>query len=427
MPQETNQIAINDLLGHPPGWLLRSGITLVFIVVLGVLLLSALIHYPDELTGKAIIQHQQAPINLSFPNTAQLDTLFVEDGAEVQFGQQLGILKSEADWKEVLLLDSILKTANTIDRTSPELNHLGSMQSTYAKWISIRNTFLHHEEDGGLEQQLRALSREIAHTRELEATTRKQIELLNQQIALETSDYYRQEKLLADKVISAKEMEEKKKAWLAIQEKKILLEANLIQHHLKKDQLKQTQLDLRRRDKDESFDLEQSNNKLTEELTGQLQAWKERYLLIAPASGVLILNEEIVEKQMVTAGASLGSIQPFFAKETPLQANVRIPATGLGKIGLGDKVLIRLDAYPEKEFGVLYSKVHRISALPKEDEAGTAFYFMEAELEEPLVTNFGHTLPPGITMLGTGTIITKEKSVLERIFEQLFSIVRQDV
>ena len=201
----------------------------------------------------------------------------------------------------------------------------------------------------------------------------KQLSLLDEQIELETSDYDRQTLLAEQGVISTRDFENKKKDWLAIRQQRENIEATLVQYQLKINQLKQQSDDLLRGGQDESFALKQNYIRAVEELKGQIQSWKERHLLLAPTDGQLVFVKDIVQKQLVTAGEALFFIQPTNATETSLLAKVKVPAQGIGKISKGDKVVLRLDAFPEKEFGTISTRLHHIARLPQTDREGQAF------------------------------------------------------
>ena len=49
---------IDDLIGVAPGWLLRSGITVIVIVTSVILAVSAFIKYPDKIIAKGIMTSQ---------------------------------------------------------------------------------------------------------------------------------------------------------------------------------------------------------------------------------------------------------------------------------------------------------------------------------------------------------------------------------
>ncbi|MFM8832546.1 MAG: secretion protein HlyD, partial [Cytophagales bacterium] len=47
-----------------PGWLLRWGITLIFVLFLGLLAISWFIKYPDVIKATVVVTTNPAPINL---------------------------------------------------------------------------------------------------------------------------------------------------------------------------------------------------------------------------------------------------------------------------------------------------------------------------------------------------------------------------
>ncbi len=66
--------AIEDMLGNPPGWLLRAGIggiALVFLLVLG---LTAFIRYPDKLAAPFLLQTRTVPLLLQVNPGDIIDT-----------------------------------------------------------------------------------------------------------------------------------------------------------------------------------------------------------------------------------------------------------------------------------------------------------------------------------------------------------------
>ncbi|MEL6656712.1 MAG: HlyD family efflux transporter periplasmic adaptor subunit [Bacteroidota bacterium] len=428
MPYNEDTFAVNDLLGKPPGWLLNSGIMLVFIVVLGVLILAAFISYPDELTGEAIIQDQNNSVRIAPKITAPLDTVFFNNDQQVANQAVLGVLQSDANWREVVALDTMLQflTIDQHELKAPYLENLGAIQPSYAKWMTAASTYAQYQKNNGLAGQKQSIQREIEYTLDLARIAEKQLTLFDQRIELETSDFQRQTQLAKEEVISAQEYEERKKRWLALQQEKESLEATLIQHRLRITQLQQQSATLSKEDSDEDFGLQRAYQQATEELKGLLQGWKEQYLLKAPLTGRLIVANNLVTKQLVTAGQTLFTIQPSGISETQMVAKISVPANGIGKIELGDKVIIRLDAYPEKEFGSIRAQLDHIAELPESGDNGLDFYQLEALLEEPLTTNYGNLIPTEILMSGTGTVITEERSILSRIFEQVLDIVKRD-
>ncbi|MEL7422921.1 MAG: HlyD family secretion protein, partial [Bacteroidota bacterium] len=131
---------------------------------------------------------------------------------------------------------------------------------------------------------------------------------------------------------------------------------------------------------------------------------------------------DLKPKEYLPAGTPLFSIAPSLAESTTLIAVVKVPVSGIGRIAVGNRVMIELDAYPKSEYGSLTAEVNKISLLPQIYNDNSSYYHVEVELTEPLVTSYGKPLEAGVMMTGTATIVTKDRSVLARIFEQLINI-----
>lgn len=424
MPRNQDHIAATDLLGRPPGWLLRSGIALVFGIVLLALVLAAFIRYPDKLSGAAIIRYDRPPVAVSPSVSAPLDTLFVADGDTVAAGHLLAVLGSDADWRAVLRMDDFLdQPAAGQDGQWPPLARLGSLQAVWAGWVDAQRACLHHAAHNGLAQELAALAEEEAHTRELIQITAAQVALLEREVTLETKDYGRQESLAIDGVISSKEMEDKEKVWLGVRRQRENLLAALVQHRVRLTILAQQAANAGRTEADRRFALEQLRIQQLAQARGQLQGWRERHLLRAPIAGRVALAADPLEKQRVEAGAPLLSVIPAAAADTRLTATIRLPLQGMGKVRPGNRVVLQLDAYLEAEYGTVAAVVRSIAPLPQDDPTGTAYHAVVAALPSPLTTQYGKTIPALPHMTGTALVITEDRSLLSRIFEQFIKLV----
>lgn len=424
MPRNQDHIAATDLLGRPPGWLLRSGIALIFGIVLLALVLAAFVRYPDKLSGPATIRFARPPVAVSASVSAPLDTLLVADGDTVAAGHLLAVLGSDADWRAVLRMDTFLnQPAAGQDGHWPQLAQLGSLQAAWAGWVDAQRACLHHAAHNGLAQELAAITAEEAHTRELMRITAAQLALQEREVALETKDYGRQQSLATDGVISPKEMEDKEKAWLGVRRQRENLAAALVQHRVRLTTLAQQAANADRTEADRRFALEQLRAQQLAQVRGQLQGWRERHLLQAPIAGRVALATDPVEKQRVEAGAPLLSVIPAAAADTRLTATIRISTQGMGKVRPGNRVVLQLDAYPEAEYGTVAAVVRSIAPLPQDDPAGTAYHAVVATLPSPLTTQYGKPIPALPHITGTALVITEDRSLLTRIFEQFLRLV----
>ena len=84
----------------------------------------------------------------------------------------------------------------------------------------------------------------------------------------------------------------------------------------------------------------------------------------------------------------------------------------------GNKVLVQLQNYPAREFGMLVGTVKNIALVPKNNA-----YAIEIAFDDGLRTTFNQTLQFRQEMQGSAEIITEDLRLIERIFYQLLSLL----
>jgi len=101
-------------------------------------------------------------------------------------------------------------------------------------------------------------------------------------------------------------------------------------------------------------------------------------------------------------------------------AKLKAPATNSGKLKVGQSVNIKLENYPEAEYGSLQAKVNHISLIPNED----GNYLVLAELPENLITSYKKQIDFKQEMKGNAEIITEKLRLTERFFYQIKDIFK---
>jgi hypothetical protein len=94
-----------------------------------------------------------------------------------------------------------------------------------------------------------------------------------------------------------------------------------------------------------------------------------------------------------------------------------LPAANNGKVDEGFEINIRLDGYPYQEFGVIKATVKSKSILPQDGN-----YLVELKMPDSLITTYGKPIPFQQEMGGTGNIITKDRRILERVFDKFLNL-----
>ena len=127
----------------------------------------------------------------------------------------------------------------------------------------------------------------------------------------------------------------------------------------------------------------------------------------------------LANNQYLQAGEEIFSIVP---SRNAIFGQMLLPATGAGKIKPGSPVIIKLDNYPYLEYGTIDGRVASVSLVTKDEEvAGThvATYLITIELPQGLTTNYGQSLDFKHEIQGSAEIITNDRRLIERLFDNL--------
>ncbi len=125
------------------------------------------------------------------------------------------------------------------------------------------------------------------------------------------------------------------------------------------------------------------------------------------------------EKQYVEQGAEIMAILPEGSQDS-MFIQLMIPIKGSGKVTEGQRVLLKFDNYPHKEYGKVDGVVIDKADLPR-----NGAYKVEINLPNKLTTRMGKELAFEQEMQGDGEIITENRTVFERIFENIVEPFRQ--
>jgi hypothetical protein len=102
-------------------------------------------------------------------------------------------------------------------------------------------------------------------------------------------------------------------------------------------------------------------------------------------------------------------------KVSNFEVQLKLPINGAGKVKKGQRVLVRLDAYPHDEFGFLEGEITEMVPVSIDN-----YYRANVKLTNGLVTNVGKTLPIQPLLQGSAEIMLDDKRLSQRIFGTLF-------
>ena len=92
---------VQEVMGQIPSWILRWGITLVGLIMVGLAIGSYLFKYPDTLMAEVTVTMATPPIEMYARVTGRLEHMTARHLQQVNPDEALAVLENTADFKDV--------------------------------------------------------------------------------------------------------------------------------------------------------------------------------------------------------------------------------------------------------------------------------------------------------------------------------------
>ena len=431
--QDRSGSEINELIGNPPGWLLRSGITVVSIVVGLIILLSSIIKYPDKISCQAELTSKNPPTPITSNIKGYVSDVLIKNNSLIEKGDKIFYIRNTANEEHVksfnqyvqsLEKGNIIKTIN--DASEPQDLKLGPLlQPIFSQIILKVKEYKQLLIQNRTETQLKTLDREINKLFQLNQNMRDEAAIYDREIELVKKEFNRQKELYNEGIVSRVDLENAEAAFNQYLRDEINIKQGNIRNDIRIEELKLQK---------ESLFEEQGEkiNRFQFELLQLLTSWKtlylewqETYYIIAESSGKMELLSTFGFNSKISNNTLLGYIIPSNDQTNKQFARAYAPSIGRGKIKIGSKAIIKLDAYPYKEYGILISEVSNISTVTNIEAQSNFFYELIIPLEERIITDHKYEIPFSPNMKGTAEIITDDRSILNRIMSEFLGLLEE--
>jgi HlyD family type I secretion membrane fusion protein len=137
----------------------------------------------------------------------------------------------------------------------------------------------------------------------------------------------------------------------------------------------------------------------------------------APIAGIIQKLSDTPIGTVIPPGGTVCEIVPT-GGGVLMQA--RVSPRDIGFVKVGQKVIVKSDAFDYSRFGSIPGRVVRIAPSNTQDSPGDSPYILiEIELERPYVgVDESHLVKPGMT--GEATILTGEKTILQYLLKPIY-------
>lgn len=419
-----------EVLGGIPSRIHRIGLCSLAILVATFFVGGYIFRYPDIIQAEIKISPSNIVQPLVAPNSGYIVHLYVPNGTKVYAGSIIAEIGSSTLGRDALSVEQYTKvvkahllTGNKIlalDSLPPKLLSLGRLENSHQAFLQSVKRLILFEKQNYYPLRIKA---------------QKTLNLMNTQLVKEA---------VHQRVIS---MERLRLSELQLRRDSLLREKGLISeeayeqarsstlaHHGGWSSAISSETQSRRQSMEGEiglFELEQKH-KETEEglrsailtsadaLLAEISSWREAYLLTAKTEGKLLYWGNHYEQQYVTTGEKLFTVRSATRQEA--LGILTLSAQGAGKVEIGQRVIIRLNNYPDTEYGLLEAKVRYLS--PNADEKG--LYRAEVYFPKGLKTSYGEVLSTEVELSGVAEVITQDKRLIERIFAPIYKLFHQN-
>lgn len=415
---------VQEIISYRPIWILRNGITLFLIIILGLIASTFFISYPDIVHAGAMLTSINAPKEVKTKTEGKLIKLYAAEGRYVKQHELLGFMESRAAHLEVMSLSKTIDDMQELmsqgkseiikDYLLQPYQNLGEAQQAYQAFSQSFILFKQYLQNGYYLKRKSMLQNDMTYLQRLHANLVQQKEMQMEDAGLAKETFDANESLNKDKVISALDYRNEKskyivKALTIPQISSAIINNESSQHEKEKEIL---QLE---------NEIAQQKGIFTQALNtlkAQLDDWKTKYLLIAPIEGKVAFTGFIQDNQQLKNNQTICFINPG---NTQYFVAVNIPQQNFGKIKPGQRVLLKLPAYPFQEFGAITGKLDFISNIPTDSG-----YLAKVLLPNGLQTNYKRLVQYHEGLSAQAEIITDDLKLSDRLLNQLKSVIQNN-
>lgn len=200
---------VQEILGYIPHWIIKMGISIIFVIILLLILSSWYFKYPDIISSPISITTENPPALLLARTNGKISMLFVSDKQIVQKGEILAIIENTANFNHVFELRQKLDSLQTFflqynSNFLKDFNssyQLGSIQSSYSIFSNNYNNYLNFLQLDFHSLKILAITKQLKQIKYQISAFNLQSDLLKEEVVFAARQFSRDSCLYASKVI----------------------------------------------------------------------------------------------------------------------------------------------------------------------------------------------------------------------------------
>ena len=416
---------VQEILGRPPRWIVRVGISIIFVVVAGLFVGSYFLKYPDILPATITVTTENLPAGVMAMTTGKIDTIAVAEKQTVKEGELLAVIRNPAKLEDVMAVKRMLEESDTlvVETHGRASLQLGEIQSAFTAFDNALTDYRHFVETDYHNRKIAVIRKQIAAQKNLLQKTVNQLNISRKQLATAQKLFEIDSMLYSNAALSLVDYQSARNSLLQQLSSLESSKMSVDNQQMSILQSEQSIFDLEQQRIDEEQQLTSALTSAKEQLAAQIRQWEQTYLLVAPCDGKVTFTKYWQKNQNVNAGEVLVTVVPD--GNTQVVGKILLPQQGAGKVKVGQTVNVKLDNFPYLEYGMVKVCIRNISMVPVQVDENTKAYMLEVEFPENLVTTYGKLLTFSQEMTGTAEIITEDLRLLDKFINPIRAVIKK--
>ncbi|WP_295121280.1 HlyD family efflux transporter periplasmic adaptor subunit [uncultured Chitinophaga sp.] len=420
---------VQDIIARMPSrfGLYISGVALFITLVL--IVSGFAVRYPDVITGSVTVNASLSPVKLVCQHNGTLRLNGISSSDILKADDIIAYIDNPASLDTVRLISTMLDNSgpgNTkLLNSLPLKARLGELSAPYYSYLNSLQQLQDFYADQPYEKQLASLEKlKTEELNDIDHLTAS-LQISSQQLNYNQKLYARDSLLFEQHVTAEAELDRSKLNYLSSENNYRHTGSSLIasRKELQQTLAKISEINIQFHEK--GHQLKIASIAAYNELKGSIKTWEQQYVFRAPFDGKVQFLKFWNDKQFIAAGEQVFTIVPVAG--TPY-GQVILPAQGVGKVKPGQKVMVKLDNYPYQEYGVISATVVSIaltSGTTKTAQGELETYLATIAFDKGLLTNYGEQLVFSQDSRGMAEIITKDRQLIHRFFDNLKYILKK--
>jgi len=419
--EETNySIELQEILGTIPKWIIRYGLSTLFLILASGLVGSYFFSLPEIISVPITLTTVNPPTPLISKVSGRIEILFVNNDDTVRKGAFIALLQNSAN------VNHVLKVKETIERYSgnwyeyvksvslPKNVELGEIQSAYSNYCSTFEDFNFYLNTNNLDEKINIQEKKISYALEILTNMTSQ-QLIKKESFKITEQNFKTDSnffIINKYGIPKREFDITRQSFLNEKESFIAFEGAIKNYQSSILKLKEELMLMKESHESRLLDYCNDLNEDHQSLTISLMNWLETYIVQAPIDGRVTFTNFWSVNQFIKVGERIASIVPSDNYKVIGRATVQ--ASSLVKIEPNQEVRIKLSGFPYLKYGVLKGKVRNVSLVPEDK-----IYVAEIELLDGMISNYNEQLKFVHEMDGFAEIVTQENRLIYKLIDPL--------